>query len=291
MPFVEASEVAKRWGIDVCSTELERLTAPMASALQTAVVTRLKNLASEPLATGPGRIITVQDGVFVLGQPESGTCPGIEIKSVLIAAHNAPSERTMLAGVFKPNELEVLVSGLLRAAGVRANDRLIGLSDGAIWIEQLFVSLGIEQVIDVFHSLEYAMLVMIALGWDETEQARERGLWCRGLVNVAVWVAVFGPVVRSKQQTAEVLGALAYLEVRAGRMAYLSLSKSGLPIGSGQVEGMNKAVIGSRMKRSGMHWSRVGAGRMGLLRSQVRSFRAVLVPLRVRFEAFPVPQN
>ena len=287
MPFCEASEVAKRWGIQTCPAELERLTAPMASALQTAVVTRLKDLALQPLAEGPSRVMTVQiDGVFVLGQPEAGTCVGIEIKSVLIATHNAPSERTMLAGVFKPTELEVLVSGLLRAAGVRASDRLIGLSDGAVWIEQLFAALGIEQVIDVFHALEYAMVLMTALGWDEVEQARERSLWCRGLVNVADWVMTFAPVVRSKPVKAEVLVALTYLQVRAGRMAFLSLSKAGLPIGSGQVEGMNKSVFGSQMKRSGMHWSRLGASRMGLLRSQVRSVRAVVLPLRVRFEAF-----
>ena len=72
-------------------------------------------------------------------------------------------------------------------------------------------------------------------------------------------------------------------------MAYKELKMRGLPVGSGQVEGMNKSVIGSRLKRSGMHWSRVGASRMSLLRSQVRSRVPVLMPMMVRFDAFPTP--
>ena len=290
MPFAEASEVALRWGVTVGHAELERLTAPVATALQTAVNTRLKRLSLTKLAQGAGRIITVQiDGVYVLEQPQAGICAGIELKSILIAPHNAPSERTMLAGVYKPVELEDLISGLLRVAGVRQADRLIGLGDGAIWIEHLFTSLGIKQVIDVYHALEYAGLIMKFLGWSEAEQMMERKLWCQGKVNVRDWITEFAPVARAKGAIEDVLTAIEYLESRASRMAYLTLLRSGLPIGSGQIEGMNKNVIGSRMKRSGMHWSRSGASRMGLLRSQVRSKRAVLMPLSVRWDAFPIP--
>ena len=45
-------------------------------------------------------------------------------------------------------------------------------------------------------------------------------------------------------------------------MDYPSFRARGFPIGSGQVEGMNKSVIGNRLKRSGMQWSREGAARM-----------------------------
>ena len=290
MPFTEASEVAEHWGVNICHAELERLTAPIATALQTAVKTRLKRLSLRQLEEGPSRVMTIQiDGVYVLEQPEAGVCAGIELKSILIAPHNAPRERTMLAGVYKPEELEELISGLLRAAGVRKSDRLIGLSDGAVWIEHLFKTLGIEQVINVFHALEYADTVMKFLGWSETEQVMERKSWCHGKVNVQDWIMTFAPVARAKGASGDVIVAIEYLEARASRMAYQTLLKAGLPIGSGQIEGMNKNVIGTRMKRSGMHWSRAGASRMGLLRSQVRSKRAVLMPLSVRRDAFPIP--
>jgi hypothetical protein len=124
------------------------------------------------------------------------------------------------------------------------------------------------------------------------EQAAERRLWCKGAVNAGDWLTTFGPVIRALPALSdEVLQALKYLEARADRMAYKDLRAQGLPIGSGQVEGMNKAVIGGRLKQCGMRWSRDGASRMGLLRSQVRSRRVVLMPGDVRFAAFPIPHH
>jgi hypothetical protein len=296
MPFAEGSELAARWQVNICPAELERLTAPVATALQEAVETKLKDLALQPLehsTSGTGRVVTVQtDGVIVLERAINGVCAGIEIKSVLIAAENAPSERTMLAGIYQPSDLLKLVSGLLRVAGVRVEDRLVGVSDGAVWIDHLFAMLSIEQVIDVYHALEYVVVLMNALGWSEMEQAAERRLWCKGAVNAGDWLTTFGPVIRALPALSdEVLQALKYLEARADRMAYKDLRAQGLPIGSGQVEGMNKAVIGGRLKQCGMRWSRGGASRMGLLRSQVRSRRSVLVPGDVRFAAFPIPHH
>ena len=303
-PIAEGSELARRWQMNICPAELERLTAPVATALQQAVETKLKHLALQPLEhsiSGAGRVVTVQtDGVIVLERALSGVCAGIEIKSVLIAPENAPSERTscntryrmMLARIYQPSQLLELVSGLLRVAGVRVEDRLVGVSDGAVWIDHLLAMLGVEQVIDVYHGLEYAVVLMNALGWSEVEQATERRLWCKGQVNVGTWLATFGPVIRALPVLSdEVLQALKYLEARASRMAYKDLRAQGLPIGSGQIEGMNKLVIGGRLKQCGMRWSRDGASRMGLLRSQTRSRRAVVIPGDVRFAAFPIPHH
>lgn len=54
--------------------------------------------------------------------------------------------------------------------------------------------------------------------------------------------------------------ALQYLEGRADRMRYPTYKARGWPIGSGQ------HVIGARIKRSGMPWSRPGASQMATLR-------------------------
>lgn len=51
----------------------------------------------------------------------------------------------MLAGVYQPNELLPLVSRLLRIAGIRKQDTLIDLSDRAIGIDQVFVSVDIAK--------------------------------------------------------------------------------------------------------------------------------------------------
>ncbi len=62
-----------------------------------------------------------------------------------------------------------------------------------------------------------------------------------------------------------------YLLSRQDKMAYKTYKARGWPIGSGQIEGMNKSVIGKRMKQSGMEWSRAGAGRMAALRASLAS--------------------
>ena len=63
----------------------------------------------------------------------------------------------------------------------------------------------------------------------------------------------------------------------------------GLPIGSGQVEGVNKSVIGFRMKQSGMQWSRSGAGRMASLRARRCSKQLLVSHDTIRHHAFSSP--
>jgi len=89
--------------------------------------------------------------------------------------------------------------------------------------------------------------------------------------------------------TLEARQAWAYLQKQAasGAMEYATFKAHGWPIGSGQVEGANKAVIGKRMKQGGMRWSREGARRMASLRAQLHSRRPVLEFDDLRHRAFP----
>lgn len=202
-----------------------------------------------------------------------------------------PSERYLLAKGCEASAFTPLVAGLLRAAGVRQQDELIGVSDGALWIERLFEYVGVTaQVIDVYHATDYLEEVMVALGWDAARRAGERQRWCRGEVNAAAWLEAHLP--RSEvwlAWPAEALVALRYLEARQERMAYRDYRAREWPIGSGQVEGMNKSVIGKRMKQSGMQWSRAGASRMASLRAQHRARRPLTEHHTLRRRAFPVP--
>jgi len=110
------------------------------------------------------------------------------------------------------------------------------------------------QVIDVYHASQYLEQVMVELGWSEQVRLDERRRWLRGKVNAAEWLPSYlPPASLPRSWTAEALPAIGYLEVRASKMAYRDFKARGWPIGSGQVEGMNKHVIGSRMKRYGRH--------------------------------------
>jgi hypothetical protein len=67
--------------------------------------------------------------------------------------------------------------------------------------------------------------------------------------------------------------ALGYFETNAPRMRYQHFRSCGLFAGSGAVEAGCKAVIGQRLKLSGMHWSVAGAAAILTLRCQQASGR------------------
>ena len=67
--------------------------------------------------------------------------------------------------------------------------------------------------------------------------------------------------------------ALGYFETNAPRMRYKHFRSLGLFVGSGAVEAGCKAVIGQRLKLSGMHWSQPGATGILTLRCQQASGR------------------
>lgn len=274
LPFEEASLVAGNFGLAVSDSELERLTKPMGAATQAAVRERLAGVAEPDAPTrrgGSGRVMVLQaDGVYALARPENGACPGVEVKSAVLYPQAAPNERWLIADVTPAPEFIQQLDGLVRYAGVTPEDELVGLSDGAAWIEAGFDLLGVKRVTDVYHAAEYLEEVMLALGWEPEERAQHRRAWCRGEVSARDWLEEHQPPpgeLSAWSQTA--VTALNYLTERVKSMDYADYSARGYPIGSGQVEGVNKNVMGTRLKRSGMHWSRPGAGRMAAIRAQL----------------------
>ena len=64
-----------------------------------------------------------------------------------------------------------------------------------------------------------------------------------------------------------------YFANHLNKMDYAEYRRRGMPIGSGPVEAACKAVVGARLKRSGMRWSRLGGQRVLNLRVHVLSKR------------------
>ena len=121
------------------------------------------------------------------------------------------------------------------------------------------------RITDVFHAVQYLDVVMEALGWDEATRQTHRRTWYRGEVNARDWLKDYLPEPELWLNWPEdAQTALSYIDTRLDSMDYALVASQGLPIGSGQVEAMNKSVIGHRMKRSGMHWSKSGAAAMAL---------------------------
>jgi len=55
------------------------------------------------------------------------------------------------------------------------------------------------------------------------------------------------------------------------RMRYANFRARGLPVGSGVVEAACKCIVNSRLKRSGMRWTRGGGQHVLNLRTRVQS--------------------
>lgn len=66
---------------------------------------------------------------------------------------------------------------------------------------------------------------------------------------------------------------IAFFRRNLDKMNYAGLRERGLPIGSGPVEAACKTIVGARLKRSGMRWSRDGGQHVLNLRIQILSKR------------------
>lgn len=307
VPYEEASLVAGKFGLDLSRTLANSLTHSYASSCQRNVSEQLLAAVAvkgnrvkghavlEPalslLPGKQGRVMVLQvDGVCVLGQPEGGECPGMELKSAVLYPQNSPGERWMLADRCSSEDFLPQLIGLVEKAGVTPQDTLIGLGDGASWVEDALATLTELRITDVYQAAEYLDKIMQAMNWDEDERSRHRCNWYRGDVNARDWLRDHLPdpdVWLSWDDKART--ACHYLETRLDAMDYADFTTRGFPIGSGQVEAMNKSVIGTRMKRSGMHWSHSGAKAMASLRAQTCARHSLIDFHLLRFEAFPVP--
>jgi hypothetical protein len=182
------------------------------------------------------------------------------------------------------------LAGLLQQAAVRPEDRLVGLGDGADWVEDALDTLTDLSITDVYHAVTYLDILMQALNYSEASRAFHRKQWFTGKVNARDWLQDHLPDPEVwLTWSDEAQSACRYLENRLDRMAYRDFSAQGFPIGSGQVEAMNKSVIGKRMKQSGMHWSEPGAKAMASFRAQLCAKHTLIDFDDLRFNAFTLP--
>jgi hypothetical protein len=308
-PFEEASDLATRFGLLISSSELERLSKPYLSTCQKQIQITLTTPTLEQDITIPEsrtqshiksiqkphtepdqRLMVLQtDGVFVLKRPEHGHCEGMEIKSAVLYPQNAPQDRVLLAEGCSATEFLPLVAGLTKRY-CHKDDFIVGIGDGAAWVEETLDTLADIRITDVFHSSQYLDTLMQELSWDEAKRAGHRRVWCKGEISAQHWLSLHLPPPEQRQDwSKQALTALSYFTARLEHMDYPAFKAKGFPIGSGQVEAINKNVIGNRLKRSGMHWSISGAAAMAANTALAFSKFKLASFERLRFLAFPSP--
>ena len=151
--------------------------------------------------------------------------------------------------------------------------RRVVLGDGAPWIWKIAGEdyPGAIQIVDLFHAKEHLHDVSKALFPADPDRAR---LWadvrCDELDDGCL-DDVLG-VLRSHATDCEQATHCAeYIERNRERMQYADFRARGLCVASGVVESGCKTALGTRLKRSGMHWTLQGANRIAALRCCILS--------------------
>jgi len=164
-------------------------------------------------------------------------------------------------------------------AGLRAQDRIVVLGDGAEWIDQTVAWLFPRalRILDYYHASERIWAVAYAR-WGEASVAAQR--WARAKLSQLkqgqirhVLAAMRGLKMSSEEGGRVRMAALKYLRVRQEQMRYGEYQEAGLPIGSGAIESTCKQMVTARCKQAGMRWSEAGADAILALRSFVLNER------------------
>lgn len=137
------------------------------------------------------------------------------------------------------------------------------------------------QIVDFYHALEHAGLVLEALLGSKTHPAYEkrRGRWAKRLLHNGVrgLIADARRESAGRANEAAVEKQLGYFERNVERMQYGAFRRKGYLIGSGVIEAGCKTSVGARCKQSGMFWSESGA-------EHIMAFRCI--GARRRLDAF-----
>ena len=156
--------------------------------------------------------------------------------------------------------------------------KVVLLIDGATGLENMG-KLNFKdciQIVDFFHAMEHAGLVLEALIGKAHPQYKSRlRRWARWLLKdkVEELIAATRQACAGLPEAPAVEKALHYFVTNISRMQYRTFRKAHYFIGSGVVEAGCKTVIGARCKQSGMFWSEAGAENILALRCINRSRR------------------
>ena len=174
-----------------------------------------------------------------------------------------PAARLVLVNKLDSDGMGELWDRLSARLGWGRGESLSVISDGAKWIAARAMEVWpkAERVVDVFHVSQHLHQCGQALHGEETEQARE---WA---VDRLVELVREGPSVllwRLERQAAEqkqgvkrhaLESLLGYLRPNQPALRYGDRLTRGLPIGSGQIEGACKTVVGRRLKLNSARWT------------------------------------
>jgi hypothetical protein len=304
-PFAKASGLlAELAGIVVTTKRIERsaeadgtAAAAVIGAEADAIVTR-QIIPLPPPPPVPDMLYIAVDGTGVpmvpaatAGRPGKGPDGRARTREVKLAClftqttldddgHPVrdPHSSSYLATFDPAQRFAQLVDAEARRRGATHIRQIVVLGDGAVWIWNLADELfpAATQIVDLYHAREHvhdlATLATRLLRSDGPTWLAERLAELDAgdipaLLTAARNLTFTGSLARERDK------ALLYFETNAHRMHYAHYRQLGMFVGSGTVEAGCKAIIGQRLKLSGMRWNTPGATGIATLRCQEASNR------------------
>ena len=159
--------------------------------------------------------------------------------------------------------------------GFQQAERRVALGDGAAWIwnfadEHLP---GAVQIVDLFHAKEHLFDAAKAIYGPTSDLAAQWGKARRDELDRHGAGPVIDELRRHANRCEDARRELEYFTANRERMDYPAFRAQGLCVTTGVVEGACKSVVGSRLKRGGMHWTVKGANAIIALRCAIDSNR------------------
>ncbi|MGH3164051.1 MAG: ISKra4 family transposase [Streptosporangiaceae bacterium] len=235
---------------------------------------------------GTGVPVTAKEAAGRAGKGEDGRARTREVKLAVFFTQDKVDEdgypvrdrdSSSYLATFEPASV---FAGLVEAEGIRRGARHIRqftiLGDGAAWIWNIAAAKFPEatQVVDLFHAREHlhdlARVLEFMLG-DQRESwlaARLEDLDYGDIDGICAAARAYHLTGVKKDERDKALG---YFENNAPRMRYKWFRSRGLFVGSGVVEAGCKAIVGQRLKLSGMRWTVAGADAIIALRCREAS--------------------
>ena len=150
----------------------------------------------------------------------------------------------------------------------REATRLVVIGDGASWIWNLAQELFPQamQIVDRFHVKERLSKLAKSLYGETSEEAKRWAQRRYKQLDEGRWKSLLVAIFRHTLHSKAARDCLQYLRRNRQRMRYPEFHAQGLCTSSGVLEAGCKGVIGTRLKRGGMHWTVRGANAIIALR-------------------------
>ena len=301
-PFAGAARMIEELaGIRLAVKRVERAAEESGAALAAAVrgragligTRKLVPLPPDPL---PDKLYAVIDGTGVPmtsretagreGKGDDGKARTREVKLAVfftqdkLDSDGCPVRDRDSTSVITSFEPAAAFGKLVRAEGIRRGAghvrQLTIIGDGAAWIWGIANEKFPEatQIVDLYHAREHlhrlarSLEFMLLDHYGEWLEARLEDLGYGCIDGIEAAVREF-PLEGVKREATD--RELGYFLNNAPRMRYKWFRSRGLFVGSGVVESGCKAVIGQRLKLSGMRWTVTGADAIATLRCQQAS--------------------